>query len=35
VYYKDGMPYTVDEKDLPITLPEVKDFKPTADGRPH
>ena len=34
VYYKDGMPYTVDEKDLPITLPEVKDFKPTADGRP-
>ena len=34
VYYKDGMPYTVDEKDLPITLPEVSDFKPTADGRP-
>ena len=34
VYYKDGMPYTVDEKDLPITLPEVNDFKPTADGRP-
>jgi len=34
IYYKDGMPYTVDEKDLPITLPEVSDFKPTADGRP-
>jgi len=34
VYYKDGMPYTVDEKDLPITLPEVSDFKPTSDGRP-
>ena len=34
VYYKDGMPYTVDEKDLPITLPEVTDFKPTSDGRP-
>ena len=34
IYYKDGMPYTVDEKDLPITLPEVRDFKPTADGRP-
>jgi len=34
VYYKDGMPYTVDEKDLPVTLPEVSDFKPTADGRP-
>ena len=34
VYYKDGMPYTVDEQDLPITLPEVSDFKPTSDGRP-
>ena len=34
VYYKDGMPYTVDEKDLPLTLPEVSDFKPTSDGRP-
>ena len=34
VYYKDGMPYTVDEKDLPILLPEVSDFKPTSDGRP-
>ncbi|MCQ2310797.1 MAG: leucine--tRNA ligase [Paludibacteraceae bacterium] len=34
VYYKDGMPYTVDEKDLPVTLPEVSDFKPTEDGRP-
>ena len=34
IYYKDGMPYTVDEKDLPITLPEVKKFEPTADGRP-
>jgi len=34
IYYKDGMPYAVDEKDLPITLPEVSDFKPTSDGRP-
>ena len=34
IYYKDGMPYTVDEEDLPITLPEVSDFKPTNDGRP-
>ena len=34
IYYKDGMPYAVDEKDLPITLPEVTDFKPAADGRP-
>jgi len=34
VYYKDGMPYMVDEKDLPLMLPEVKDFKPCEDGRP-
>ena len=34
IYYKDQMPYTVDEKDLPLTLPEVSDFKPTADCRP-
>ena len=34
IYYKDGMPYTVDEKDLPLQLPEVSDFKPTSDGRP-
>ena len=34
IYYKDGMPYTVDEKDLPLELPEVSDFKPTSDGRP-
>ncbi|MCQ2342600.1 MAG: leucine--tRNA ligase [Paludibacteraceae bacterium] len=34
VYYKDGMPYTIDEKDLPLMLPEVSDFKPTSDGRP-
>ena len=34
IYYKDEMPYTVDEKDLPLTLPEVSDFKPTSDGRP-
>ena len=34
IYYKDGMPYAVDEKDLPLQLPEVTDFKPTSDGRP-
>lgn len=34
VYYKDGMPYTLPEDKLPLELPEVKDFKPTADGRP-
>jgi leucyl-tRNA synthetase len=34
VYYKDGMPYTVDEKDLPIQLPEVDKFLPTETGEP-
>ena len=34
IYYKDGMPYAVDEKDLPLRLPEVKKFEPTSDGRP-
>ena len=34
IYYKDDMPYPVDEKDLPLLLPEVSAFKPTADGRP-
>ena len=34
IYYKDGMPYTLPEDKLPLELPEVKDFKPTADGRP-
>ena len=34
VYYKDGMPYMVDEKDLPIELPEVDKFLPTESGEP-
>jgi leucyl-tRNA synthetase len=34
IYYKDGLPYTVEEKDLPITLPEVDKYLPTEDGEP-
>ena len=34
IYYKDGMPYTVEEKDLPIELPEVDKFLPTETGEP-
>jgi len=34
IYYKDGMPYTVDEADLPIILPEVDKFLPTETGEP-
>ena len=34
VYYKDGMPYMLPEESLPLLLPEVSDFKPTATGEP-
>ncbi len=34
IYYKDGMPYAIDEKDLPIELPEVDKFLPTEKGEP-
>jgi leucyl-tRNA synthetase len=34
MYYKDGMPYPVDEKDLPILLPEVDKYLPTETGEP-
>ena len=34
VYYKEGMPYMLDESQLPLELPEVSDFKPTAQGEP-
>ena len=34
VYYKDGMPYTVAEEDLPVELPEVDAFLPTETGEP-
>ena len=34
IYYKNDMPYTVEEKDLPIILPEVDKFLPTETGEP-
>ena len=34
VYYKDGIPYTLDEKELPLLLPEVDKFLPTETGEP-
>jgi leucyl-tRNA synthetase len=34
IYYKDGMPCTVDEADLPVRLPEVDKFLPTETGEP-
>ena len=34
IYYKDGIAYPVDEKDLPVILPEVDKYLPTEDGEP-
>lgn len=34
VYYKDGMPYMIDESCLPLELPEVAKFLPTETGEP-
>jgi leucyl-tRNA synthetase len=30
IYFKDGIAHTVDEKDLPVTLPDLQDFKPSG-----
>ena len=34
IYYKDGIPYTLDEEELPLTLPQVDKFLPTEQGEP-
>ncbi|NQV53323.1 MAG: leucine--tRNA ligase [Flavobacteriales bacterium] len=34
IYFKDDIPFTMDEDKLPIVLPEVDEFKPTEDGDP-
>jgi len=34
VYYKDGMPQMIENKYLPIVLPEVEKYLPTEDGKP-
>ena len=34
VYYKEGVPYILDEKELPLKLPEVDKFLPTESGEP-
>ena len=34
VYYKEGMPYMLDESKLPLELPEVDKFLPTEQGEP-
>ena len=34
VYYKNNIPHTIPETALPLLLPEISDFKPTATGEP-
>ncbi len=34
VYYKEGIPYMLDESKLPLELPEVDKFLPTETGEP-
>jgi len=34
VYYKDGLPYLIDEADLPLMLPEIDKYLPTETGEP-
>ncbi|MCX7696940.1 MAG: class I tRNA ligase family protein [Bacteroidales bacterium] len=34
IYYKDGVPYPLDEDKLPLELPEVDSYLPTEHGEP-
>ena len=34
VYFKDGLPYLIDEQDLPLLLPEIDKYLPTETGEP-
>jgi leucyl-tRNA synthetase len=34
VYFKDELPYLIEEKDLPLVLPEVDKYLPTESGEP-
>ncbi len=34
VYFKNDLPYLIEEKDLPLLLPEVDKYLPTEDGEP-
>ena len=34
IYYKNGMPYPLDENELPLKLPPVDKYLPTEDGEP-
>jgi leucyl-tRNA synthetase len=32
IVFRDDMPYAMDEKDLPLTLPDSNDFRPSGNG---
>ena len=34
VYFKDGLPYLIEETDLPLVLPEIDKYLPTETGEP-
>ena len=34
VYFKNGLPYLIDESELPLLLPEVDQYLPTESGEP-
>ena len=34
IYYKEGMPYTLDVEKLPLLLPEISTYLPTETGEP-
>ena len=34
IYYKDGIPMPLPESELPLRLPEISSYKPSADGEP-
>lgn len=34
VFFKDDLPYLIEEKELPLILPEIDEYKPTETGEP-
>jgi leucyl-tRNA synthetase len=34
VYFKNGLPYLINESELPLKLPQISDYKPTTNGEP-
>lgn len=34
IYYKDGVPYALNESELPLKLPKVDSYLPTSEGNP-